>query len=167
MKINTITTSSYVFTCKGMNGYLENLPVIEKFLFTHAKILSLDFSLALHEAVSNALSYGRGEYGNAKVKVELKRKGHRLYARVISDNDGFDVLSRIQLVNERQLTNTWDLTEPRGRGLPIMAKLCSHVWFNECGNQVLLVSDITNRKSGEDPEGCIIKVTHFRQSLSI
>lgn len=164
---DSVSVSEYFFRFKGMDGYLENLPIVEKFLTTHAKVLSIDFSIAIHEAVSNALMYGRGEYGRAKVKVYLKRKGHRLYARIISDNDGFDVLSRIQLVNERQRSNTWDLTETRGRGLPIMARLCSQVWFNGCGNQVLLVLDITNRDHCDEPEGCIIKSTESCKALSI
>lgn len=151
--------STYYFKCMGIRGYLENLPVVEKFLNIHAKGCSLDFSIALHEAVSNALCYGKGGNDHAKVQVNLKRKGKRLYARVISDNDGFDVLSRIQVVNERQQNDSWDLTETRGRGLPIMANLCSHVWFNGVGNEVLLVLDVAKRIKDIDPAGCVLKST--------
>ncbi|CVK21655.1 ATP-binding protein [Sporomusa sphaeroides] len=151
----------YTIQCNGINGYLDNLPIVEQFLKVHAKEFSVAFILALHEAVSNALNYGNGGYNNAKVKVSLKRKGKKMYARIVSNNNGFDVIDQINKVNQRLVLNEWDIENIRGRGLPIMASVCSAVWFNNSGNQVLLVLNI----SDSNEIGCELKSTLQRNCM--
>lgn len=152
--------SIYSIACAGFEDYISNLPILDQFLKVHTKEKEyvIDFALAVHEAVSNALCYGNGGYHKAKVKVTMKRKGDRLYARIVSDNNGFDVEQQISKVNYQLLNNAWDFESPRGRGLPIMGKVCSGVWFNAAGNQVLLVLDIGAR-ADEYNIGCELKTT--------
>lgn len=149
-----MNTTIKTICCTGFKGYLSKLPQIEKFLNQHIQYFPVTFTLALNEAVSNAISYGYGGYHNAKAKIVLKRRGHKLYARVVSDNNGFNVLDQITKVNNKLENNEWDLDDTRGRGLPLMATFSSHVRFNNSGNQVLLVLNLQDKP---DDIGCKLK----------
>ena len=101
------------------------------------------FSIAMGEAISNAMRYSPKGYENAVIKITLRKNDRHIIAQVISDSEGFDVknkLANLPKLEEMKKAN-------RGRGLPLMFKLCDKVRFNAAGNKVIIAANIAKQNN--------------------
>lgn len=124
----------YDFTGADFTGFWEDI---------HSHFEGcIGFSLAMGEAVCNAMRYSPKGYEDAVIKVVLRKNDRHIIAQVISDSEGFDVKSK--LANLPKLEEMKKAT--RGRGLPMMFKLCDRVKFNAAGNTVIIAANIAKQK---------------------
>lgn len=143
------------FAFLGIDGFENYRPVMEIVLSGLSginKTSLIAFTLAINEAVCNALRYGRNGLEAAQVKLNVFYDGKFLTAQVVSDNDGFDVKGYL---NSLSINDDWWKSlrrKSRGRGLWLMMCGSQKVIFNECGNVVTLILDISEKELKNDKD---------------
>ena len=90
-------------------------------------------SVALAEALSNAMLYGNRADRSKRVRIELTITATAIVTRVTDEGPGFDY------EDVPDPTTPESLLKPDGRGIFLMRKLLDEVSFNERGNSVTLM----------------------------
>lgn len=101
---------------------------------------AFDMTLAVHEAVVNAIMHGNKQDVRKRVEIAHACEDGRLIVRVKDEGNGFDVARRLA----RALKSV-SPTEPSGRGLLLITRLADEVVYNERGNEVRLAKVIRRR----------------------
>lgn len=109
-----------------------------------ARKLRFNFRVSLVEALSNAMIYGNGRDPAKRVRLEVHLSAGRLTARVTDQGHGFNPL-RVP-----DPTAPENLLEEGGRGLFLMRKLMDEVHYNERGNSVTLVLNLSASRTFPD-----------------
>lgn len=118
---------------------LEKLEDVQTFSETIKDWAKLDddsfaaVSLALNEAVTNAIRHGNKERADKKVNIQTKLDNNELHLVVKDEGEGF-VPSKLPnpLAEE-------NLLKPSGRGVYLMNQICDEVRFSPKGNEVTLI----------------------------
>lgn len=92
-----------------------------------------NLSVALAEALANAMLYGNGADRSKRVRIELTITPKAIVTRVTDEGPGFDY------EGVPDPTTPDSLLKPDGRGIFLMRKLLDEVSFNERGNSVTLL----------------------------
>jgi len=103
------------------------------------------FEISVFEAISNALRYGQGGPDEAHVHIVFSQSEQRMYVRIKSDSQGFNLQKQIKKVVRMLLhADHWRtmMCAVRGRGFPLMIEGCQKVYFNHAGNDVLLIKHL-------------------------
>lgn len=93
-----------------------------------------DLCLLAREALNNAVLHGCGESSCKRVMFKARRAGDHFELAVSDAGRGF-VWSKADF-------DPPGSCEDCGRGLPIMAQYADHVFFNETGNEIVLVKSL-------------------------
>jgi serine/threonine-protein kinase RsbW len=105
-----------------------------------------NLSLALVEALANAIRHGNHEHSELPVSVTVRMKpGVSTEVEVSDQGPGFDVSAVADpTLPDRLLT-------PGGRGIFMMRRLVDRVEFGPTGNTVRLIVDVNPSSSGAPP----------------
>ncbi len=100
----------------------------------------LDIRLCLEEALINAIKYGNRFDKDLKVKVKYSVEKSILKLIIEDAGKGFDYNSLPDPTLEE------NLQELKGRGVFLIKRLMNEVYFNEKGNRITMLKNITGRK---------------------
>ncbi|MFQ5807997.1 MAG: ATP-binding protein [Armatimonadota bacterium] len=101
---------------------------------------AFDMTLAVHEAVVNAILHGNKKDPRKRVEIEHVRRNGQLTVQVRDEGSGFDVRAGLAQAQENIAP-----TAPSGRGLLLITKLADEVVYNERGNAVQLTKFVRRR----------------------
>lgn len=90
-------------------------------------------SLALNEAVTNAIKHGNNGITEKKVNIRSKILGHYLLISVEDEGIGFSPSQYPNPLREENLHKT------SGRGIYLMNQFCDEVRYSDKGNQITLI----------------------------
>ena len=94
--------------------------------------------LALEEAIVNAMKHGNKFDAAKSVNIECRLSEELLSIEIIDEGEGFDP------EDVPDPTEDDRLEIPSGRGLMLMRNFMSRVEFNEQGNKVHMVKELTS-----------------------
>lgn len=110
---------------------------------------AFDVVLAVHEAVSNAITHGNGQRRDLSVTIGYICRDDHITILVRDEGPGFDVKAALE-----RLKNPPDLDGLSGRGLLLMTRLMDQVVWNDRGNEVSLTKYTGRVKHGRRrPDG--------------
>ena len=98
---------------------------------------AFDMTLAVHEAVVNAILHGNKKDPRKHVEIEHTCENGALIVCVKDEGGGFDVSERMAQARKEPCP-----TSPCGRGLLLMTNLADGVDYNDTGNAVRLTKII-------------------------
>jgi len=101
---------------------------------------AFDMTLAVHEAVVNAIMHGNQSDPRKQVAIEHICQNGCLTVCIKDQGAGFDVQQRLATVRRGVCT-----AAPSGRGLLLITRLADEVVYNEHGNEVRLTKTIRRR----------------------
>ncbi|MGD8239836.1 MAG: ATP-binding protein [Armatimonadota bacterium] len=101
---------------------------------------AFDMTLAVHEAVVNAILHGNKKDPGKRVEILHLCKNGQLTVQVKDEGGGFDVQGGLA-----QARKSLAPTAPSGRGLLLITKLADEVIYNERGNTVQLTKFVRQR----------------------
>jgi serine/threonine-protein kinase RsbW len=101
---------------------------------------AFDMTLAVHEAVVNAILHGNGKDPRKRVEIAHACQNGALVVCVKDEGRGFDVQRGLQRAREQPCP-----TSPCGRGLLLMTSLADEVTYNDAGNEVRLTKLIKRK----------------------
>ena len=108
--------------------------------FIRANKLEIDiFALKImtREAMANAVIHGCGKNGDMTIQLELIiDDSDRVILKIKDSGNGFDW---------KTLMKYNDILADRGRGLPIMEIYSDQMYFNDKGNEVVLIKSCNSK----------------------
>lgn len=126
-----------------INSTLDELYLVEQFIeqVTDEFLLHDSYfgsiSVAVTEAVRNAILHGNGGDASKKVHILLDARREGLWISVVDQGDGFDYRKYMDNLDILNLTN------PEQRGLTLMRALADEVRFQNKGRVVEMLFRIT------------------------
>ncbi len=90
-------------------------------------------TMALHEAITNAILHGNKLDPSKTVEVETLRDGNHLRITVTDQGEGFDPASLPDPLDEKNLLRSG------GRGVFLIGQFTDELTFNDKGNQLCLI----------------------------
>ncbi|MEX0779497.1 MAG: ATP-binding protein [Balneolales bacterium] len=93
-------------------------------------------SLALSEAVTNAILHGNKENVEKKVEIQTSLQDNKLHITVEDEGEGFTPTELPNPTAEENLLNT------SGRGVFLINQVCDDVKYSKKGNQVTLIFNL-------------------------
>jgi anti-sigma regulatory factor (Ser/Thr protein kinase) len=141
----------------GVDGFEKYRPMVHSLLNNVSDKNLVQFTLAINEAICNALRYGDGGVDISKVKVRLRCNSRFVIVKVSSSSPGFDIHTYIKSLDkslEDDSPDWWEALKNKshGRGIWIMLTGSEKVIFNNNGNDVILVSKIKDSAALENRE---------------
>lgn len=136
------------YTFYGVDGFEGFRPMIEVIFSSISRTSLIAFTLAVNEAVCNALRYGKDGIDLSKVILNVRYNGKHIIAKITSDSAGFDVANYIRGL-ECQSGLWWECLRKknRGRGLWIMLTGSKRVIYNATGDTVFLIFNTQEKTS--------------------
>ena len=125
-----------------MSASLDNIDsvciVIKEFLGKQKlDMLVFDIQLGVREVINNAVIHGSKNQKKCKIDIAISVKDSQLCIRIIDQGEGFD--------HKKQLSCE-DLS-CHGRGIKILKMYFDSVSYNDKGNDVLLIRNITKENN--------------------
>ncbi len=108
-----------------------------KFIETHnveTDIFAL--RIIIRESMANAIVHGCGKRSDKIIQFELQIDDNKIIMRIKDPGRGF---------NWKQVMKYNDILADRGRGLPIMEIYSDEMYFNEKGNELVLIKVCNNK----------------------
>lgn len=146
----------------GVDGFEKYRPIVDVLLKNLSEKSLINFTMAINEAICNALRYGDGGLDLSKVKLKFRYNGKHIIAKISSNSPGFDIQTYIHSFDENT-SDWWTSIKNRnhGRGLWIMLSGSKKVIFSSDGNEVTLVTEIADTESIE--EGNLLSKVYVRK----
>ncbi|MGC5328129.1 ATP-binding protein [Brevibacillus sp. SYSU BS000544] len=132
---------------------MEDLPHIRcsvsKFLHKNVQTDYLLMELAIIEALNNAVQHGNKNCSHSfmQIRMRLSRK-NTLFIRIKDHGDGFPGNFLLKKLRESSIDPYEEiLFNESGRGLLLMNSVTDCLFYNQHGNEVLLIKRFTAKKS--------------------
>lgn len=133
---------------KGYSAYEEVEPfVIHVLRFFMADMGEVDnVTIALREAVLNAVEHGNKGNREATVRLSLKIWDNgRVSVRVKDAGKGFDTVSEVNnLLRDPDAAFDERVAKGRGWGLFLIRRAVDRIVYNQAGNELLMVKNIVS-----------------------
>lgn len=126
----------------SISSDINSIPLVEKFIDDFVAFFALPdalfgrVSLAVVEAVNNAILFGNDRKIEKQVLITVENRDSRLFISILDQGTGFDYA----VIPDPTLPTNLD--KEKGRGLYLMKTLSDELIFSKDGSEVTLVFDL-------------------------
>lgn len=113
--------------------------LLKNYLSQHANEKKSLIFYALLEAINNAFEHGLSDIEDKQLKVECEMQEKQLIVEFSHNGHAFDYEEKLEIIGNPETFLEANITESRGRGIPIMLRCTDRLTYSQEGRSVQLI----------------------------